>query len=197
MEQTAPKTRASESNVERIKKLAQEIKEQISRANYSGALKSLDAFLEILPEDHEALITKVQLLIYFNKLRDADKLIGKVIEKFPRDPYAYLTKAIITVLYASNIKEALSHLDKGIDACPECFELLVAKAQMLYWLGDSSYNLWIERAERLNPVRARKFLEKYWVDKLPVPASYPLAQLHGLISNILFLISQQKYNGKQ
>jgi len=152
MEQTAPKT--SEGKTERARKLAEEIKEHISRGNYADALKSLDAFLEIMPGDHEALITKVQLLVFFNKLRDADKLIDKVIEKFPKDPYAHLTKAIITVLYASDIKAALGHLDKGIDTCPECFELLVAKAQMLYWLGDSSYNLWIGRAERLDKERA-------------------------------------------
>lgn len=196
MQQTQAGNNIDASKEKKIRELAGEIKKHISSGKYKEALDSINRLLEILPDDHGALMAKVQLLVYFKKLRDADKLIDRVIEKYPRDPYAYLSRAIITVLYSSNIKEAISHLDAGIDACPDCFELLVAKAQMLYWLGDSSYNLWIERAERLDKARAEKFLQKYWVENLPVPASYPIMQLHGLISNILFLISQQGYDGR-
>lgn len=174
-------------------KLATDIKKLLEEQKYKPALELLEKILRIAPHDEGALLAKAQILMLSRKLRDADKTIDFVLELHPKNHYAYLSKAMITVLYTSKISEAIKYLDKGLELHPDCFELIIAKGQMIYWLGDKRYNLWIARASIINSEQAQKFLKKYWVESLPAPASYPAFRLYGLISQFLFAISQQKY----
>ncbi len=179
----------------KLSELAEELDSHIEAEDYKKALDTIHAILKITPNDEKILLLKVQLLLLSRKLRDADKTIDRVLELYPGNHHAYLIKAIVTALYTSNIREAVSFIDKGLAIKQDCFELLIAKAQMLYWLGDASYNAWIGRASQVDSKRAEKFLEKYWVQKLPASVSDTTVQIAGLLQKLMFIVSQQKYGG--
>ena len=163
--------------------------------NYVKALEAVEEILKIAPNDEKTLLFKVQILLMLGKLRDADKTINLVVKLYPGNCYAHLTKAIVTALYTTNIPEAISHVDRGLEINPGCFELIIAKAQMLYWIQEPSYNLWIQQASRIDSVRTDNFLKKYWIEKPPTPLAHITAQINGLIQNLMFVISQQQYGG--
>ncbi|VVB60364.1 Uncharacterised protein [uncultured archaeon] len=193
----SPQTHQSQTlqQTDKLSRLAAELDSYIEADNYEKALDTIHSILQITPDDEKTLLLKVQLLLISRKLRDADKTIDRVLELYPKNHHAYLTKAIVTALYTSDIKEAVSFIDRGLEIKQDCFELLIAKAQMLYWLGDVSYNAWIGRASRIDSERAEKFLVKYWVQKPPTPVSEKTMQVAGLIQKLMFIISQQKYGG--
>jgi len=178
-----------------ITSLVQSVYSLIEYGDFKKSLLVLDEILQIAPNDERALLLKVQILLFFRKLRDADKTASMVIGLYPKDHHVYLAKAISTFLYTNNIREAISYLDKGLELKSDCFELIITKAQMLYWLNDASYNAWIQQASQIDSSRTAMFLKKYWIDELMVPPSHIGAQFHGLVQSLMFLASQQSFGG--
>ncbi len=167
----------------------------LSSGDFKKALEAVNSILEISPDDEMAMFLRVQILLLFRKLRDADKSVNRLIELYPKNHHAYLSKAVVTVLYTQDIKAAVAYIDKGLLLKQDCFELIIAKAQMLYWQSDPSYNIWIDRASGINPVRTENFLKKYWIEKLPIPVSHITAEIRALYQTLMFLASQQGYGG--
>lgn len=167
----------------------------LNSGDFKKALEAADNILLISPDNEMALFLRSQLLLLFRKLRDADKTINRVIELYPQNHHAYLSKAVITVLYTYDIKSAIFYIDKGLLLKQDCYELIIAKAQMLYWLKDPAYNLWIEQASGIDSVRTENFLKKYWIEKLPTPISHITSEIRALYQTLMFLASQQGYGG--
>lgn len=178
-----------------ITSLVQSVYALIESGDFKKALIVLDEVLQIAPNDERALLLKVQILLFFRKLRDADKTASVVIELYPKDHHVYLAKAISTFLYTNNISEAISYLNKGLELKSDCFELVIAKAQMLYWLNDASYNAWIQQASQIDSSRTDMFLKKYWIEERMIPPSHIGAQFYGLVQSMMFLASQQSFGG--
>lgn len=205
MPQTAPEFSKSESDAapESGEKpaeteavpLIQSVYSLIESGDFKNALLVLEQLLEKSPGNLQAMLLKVQILLFFRKLRDADKTASRVIELYSGDHHVYLAKAMSTLLYTNDIKGAIQYLDKGLKLKQDCIELVLAKAQMLYLINDPAYNSWILQASEIDPSRTDTFLKKYWIEKLPEPPSNTGAELHGLVQTLMFLASQQAFGG--
>ena len=125
------------------------------------AIKYADKVLEI--EDNiDAMTIKAEALTRLGKVQESEKIIDEVLKRQPDNMEAIQTK-FMNCVWSFNLKEALLWADEGLKIDPENFDLIIGKANVMYWIGDDYFCDYIERAREIDEERTENFLRNHWI----------------------------------
>ena len=113
--------------------------------------------------DINAALIKAEALTKLGRYFESDEIVEKVLaqaegeEKLMAYAIGCMNKA-----FTFRFKEALEWADRGLEI-KEDFDLLITKANVMYWLGDDYFCDYIEKARKIDDERTDRFLREYWI----------------------------------
>jgi len=113
--------------------------------------------------DVDAALIKAEALTKLGRYFESDEIIEKVLAEAEGEErvMAYVIGCMNRML-TFRFKEALKWADRGLEI-EENFDLLISKANIMYWIGDDYFCDYIERARKIDDERTDRFLREYWI----------------------------------
>lgn len=130
--------------------------------NFEKAIKLADKVLK-RGFNVDAALIKAEALTKLGRYFESDEIIERVLDEAKDDKkiMAYVLGCLNRAL-TFRFREALEWADKGLEI-EENFDLLITKANVMYWLGDDYFCDYIERARKIDDERTDEFLRFYWI----------------------------------
>ena len=123
------------------------------------AIPLCDEILRLDKDNRNALLIKAGALHKINKEKEAYDLLIYIINKWPDHWEAYYLLGI--TFFNTNEKKAAEFFEKSLEL-KETFDNLTFYAQLLYFLRDSKYKRLLMKAQKLDPIRFKRFMKEYW-----------------------------------
>ncbi len=131
--------------------------------NDGEAIKICDQILEIDKDNRDAMLIKAGALGGLYRNEEALRYINAIREKWPNHWEAYYLLGL--QLFNKDEKKAMQALKKSLQ-CKETFDNLVVMAQLSYFVGEHAYQEYLDKAEKLDPVRFKRFMKNSWTYEL-------------------------------
>jgi tetratricopeptide (TPR) repeat protein len=173
-----------------LKTLVQKAELAINGQDWEVAVELADEILLLAPENEDAMLIKAEALTHLDRVMESDILLDRVLERNPRCVMAYVL-SVFNSMAVMDLQEALRFANKGLGIDPEDFDLVMSKAQLLYWLGDPEYKSWIEEARRINRDRTDDFMAFHWIEE--VPPTHPASVTVNLLPQITDAMEEGHY----
>ena len=109
----------------------------------------------------DAALIKAEALTKLGRYFESDDIVERVLAEGEDDVMAYVI-GCMNKAFTFRFKEALKWADRGLEI-EENFDLLITKANVMYWLGDDCFCDYIERARKIDDERTDRFLRTYWI----------------------------------
>jgi len=111
----------------------------------------------------DAALIKAEALTKLSKYSESDKIVERVLaESEGEDEIMAYIIGCINKAFTFRFKEALEWADKGLKI-EEDFDLLITRANVMYWLGDDYFCDYVEKAKEIDDERTDRFLREYWI----------------------------------
>jgi len=123
------------------------------------AIKICDHILKNDPKNRDALLIKAGSQSEINKEKESFQLITKIIWEWPNHWEAYYLMGLL--LFNINEEKAMANLIKSIKLNNN-FNNVIATAQLLYFLEEIRYKVYLKEAKRLAPKRYKEYMKNYW-----------------------------------
>jgi tetratricopeptide (TPR) repeat protein len=162
----------------------------IDMEEWAAAAKLAEGILTLDPENEDALLIKAEALTHLDRVMDSDIILDGVLERNPGSVTAHIL-SVFNSMAVMDLGKALEYADRGLEIAPEEFDLVMSKAQLLYWLGDPEYKLWIERAQGIDWDRTLEFMEFHWIKE--VPPTHPASVTMNLLPKITDAVEEKRY----
>ncbi len=123
------------------------------------AIKICDKILREHPENRDALLIKAGSLHFLGKDKESHTIITKIIKRWPKHWEAYYLMGLL--FFNTNENMAIENLARSIEL-EKTFDNVIASAQLLYFLRDESYKVFLKEAKNIDPPRYKNYMKKYW-----------------------------------
>jgi tetratricopeptide (TPR) repeat protein len=123
------------------------------------AIPICDEILKLDKDNRDALLIKAGALHTINKEKEAYELLIDIVDKWPYHWEAYYVLGIM--FFNTNEEKAAEFFEKSLEL-KETFDNLTFYAQLLYFLRDSKYKTLLMKAQKLDPIRFKRFMKEYW-----------------------------------
>jgi len=137
----------------------------IERGNYKGSLQVCKKILDAHPTCEEALLMKAECLFHLEKLEDSLDCLKTLLKTNPHSDQAH-TQVAATMFAIGDYTAALKAVNNSLKIYSNNFDSVMLKAQILYQLRNPSYKKWIEKARKIDPKRAKNFMNNFWDEEV-------------------------------
>ena len=151
---------------------------------YKEALYNIEQFLEIIPDEEEALLLKSQILSYLGKAKEAEEILNNLAKTNRKSTYWYFYRAGL-YFWHGNIANAIESIKEAERKEPNNFDVVASCAQYLYLDKDESYKNYLEKARNIDAKRMKNFEKKYWISQKELVKSPFLVSALDTINELL------------
>lgn len=170
-------------------RLIDEARDLLDQRRFAEAINNLKEVLDIIPDDEEAISLIAEAYASLDDKNNADKYRRLLHEINPENPEFFIMEAQQAVL-RQDFKQGLENVDRALKLCPDYFDAIIMKAQLLYWQDNKDYKKFISLARQIDKKRTDRFMKEFWIEG--IPESHPSVQVSkGLEEANLLLIKGQ------
>ncbi|MFH1365475.1 MAG: hypothetical protein ABIH28_02750 [archaeon] len=177
-----------DENYKELDEMFYEADQSIIKGKYKEALKLADKILEIIPDAEEALLLKTIILPPLGRTSEAEEILKFVNKKYGKTADWNFHRAQL-YFWNGSLSKAMGFMKQALEKNPDNFDALIGYANYLDLAREESFKEYLEKAEKLDKERAKRFKKKYWITQKEYIQK---GMFTGALDNIVNLLEEQK-----
>ena len=165
-----------------------EADQNIIRGKYKEALKLADEILEIIPDAEEALLLKTIILPPLGRTSEAEEILKFANKKYGKTADWNFHRAQL-YFWNGSLSKAMEFMKQALEKNSDNFDALIGYANYLDLAREESFKEYLEKAEKLDKERAKRFKKKYWITQKEYIQK---GMFTGALDKIVSLLEEQK-----